>query len=71
LSILVGDPYQGIGLGGELVQRAVDVARSEHLTRLTSTVTADNQIMFHLFQKLGFTIEPGREDNLASATIKL
>jgi acetyltransferase len=71
LSILIGDPYQGIGLGSELVQRAVDVARSEHLTRLTSTLTADNQIMLHLFQKLGFTIEPSGDDNLASATIKL
>jgi acetyltransferase len=71
LSILVGDPYQGIGLGGELVRRAVEVARSEHLTRLTSTLTADNQIMLHLFQKLGFTIEPGSDANLASATIKL
>jgi acetyltransferase len=71
LSILIGDPYQGIGLGGELVRRAVDVARSEHLTRLTSTLTADNQIMLHLFKKLGFTIEPGSDENLASATIKL
>jgi acetyltransferase len=71
LSILVGDPYQGIGLGGELVRRAVEVARSEHLSRLTSTLTADNQIMLHLFQKLGFTIEPGSDENLASATIKL
>jgi acetyltransferase len=71
LSILIGDPYQGIGLGGELVRRAVDVARSEHLTRLTSIVTADNQVMLHLFQKLGFTIEPGSEENLASATINL
>jgi acetyltransferase len=71
LSILIGDPYQGLGLGSELVQRAVEVARSEHLTRLTSTLTADNQVMLHLFQKLGFTIEPGSNDNLASATIKL
>jgi acetyltransferase len=71
LSILIGDPYQGIGLGGELVRRAVEVARSERLTRLTSTLTADNQIMLHLFQKLGFTIEPGSDEKLASATIKL
>ena len=71
LSILVGDPYQGIGLGSELVQRAVDVAKSEHLNRLTSTLTADNQVMLHLFQKLGFTIEPGDESNLVSATMKL
>ena len=36
LSILIGDPYQGIGLGGELVRRAVDVARSEHMKRINA-----------------------------------
>ena len=71
LSVLIGDPYQGIGLGSELIQRAVEVARSEHLTRLTSTLTADNQIMQHVFQKLGFDIEPSGDENLVAATLKL
>ena len=71
LTLLVGDPYQGLGLGNELVRRAMQVARDEHLSRLFSTLTADNQVMLHIFQKLGFTIEPGEAENLVTATIKL
>src|SRR6266508_4360425 len=67
LSLLVGDPFQGIGLGNELVRRAIEVARDEHL----SPLTADNKVMLHIFQKLGFTIEPGEAENLVTATIKL
>jgi acetyltransferase len=71
LSLLVGDPYQGIGLGNELVRRSIEVARNEGLSRLISTLTADNQAMLHIFQKLGFTFESGEAENLVTATIKL
>ena len=71
LTVLVGDPYQGIGLGSELVRRAVAVAKNEKLSRLISTLTADNQVMLHVFEKLGFTIEPSSEENLVLATLKL
>ncbi|HLO33494.1 MAG TPA: bifunctional acetate--CoA ligase family protein/GNAT family N-acetyltransferase [Anaerolineales bacterium] len=71
LTILVGDPFQGVGLGSELVRRAVDVAQREGLTRLNSTLTADNQIMQHLFEKLGFNIEPTEAENLVVARLKL
>jgi acetyltransferase len=71
LSVLIGDPYQGIGLGGELVSRAVEVARSERIDRISSILTADNQVMVHIFEKLGFTITPLDHDNLAAATINL
>jgi len=73
LSILVGDPFQGIGLGGELVRRAVDVARSERLHRLSATLTADNQVMQHIFEQLGFRLEPIDVDKekLVLATIEL
>jgi acetyltransferase len=71
LSILIGDPYQGLGLGNELVRRVIEVARSERLTRLSAIMTADNQVMLHLFQKLGFTIKAGDAENLASASLDL
>jgi acetyltransferase len=71
LSILLGDPYQGIGLGGELVRRMLDVARSENITRISAILTADNQIMIHIFQKLGFEILPLAEENMVAAVIQL
>jgi acetyltransferase len=71
LSILIGDQFQGIGLGGELVRRAVDVAVSERLNRLSAILTADNQVMLHIFQKLGFSINPAGDEKLLLATIEL
>ncbi len=71
LSILIGDPYQGIGLGSELVRRAIDVARSERLNRLSAILTADNQIMGHIFETLGFRVEPSGNEKLLLATLEL
>ncbi|HEY3473185.1 MAG TPA: GNAT family N-acetyltransferase, partial [Anaerolineales bacterium] len=71
LSILVGDPYQGIGLGGELVRRAVDVARSEHMDRLTAILTEDNLVMRRIFEKLGFSMQPIDKEKLIAAFLEL
>jgi acetyltransferase len=71
LSILVGDPYQGIGLGGELVRRAVDVARSEHMDRLTAILTEDNLVMRRIFEKLGFSMQPIDKEKLIAAFLDL
>ena len=71
LSILLGDPYQGIGLGGELIRRMVNVARSENIRRISAILTADNQVMLHIFKKIGFEIKPLSEGDLLAATIEL
>ncbi len=71
LSILIGDPFQGIGLGGELVRRAIDVARHEHLSRLSAVLTSDNQVMKHIFESEGFHIEPTGNEKLLLATLDL
>ncbi len=71
LSILIADPYQGIGLGGELVRRALDVAKRERLKNLSAVLTDDNQAMRHIFQKLGFSFEPVHGEKLLEARIKL
>jgi acetyltransferase len=71
LSILIGDPYHGIGLGSELVRRAVDVATQEHIERISAILTTDNQVMQHIFKKAGFTIGATDKEKLLSASIKL
>lgn len=42
LAIVVGDPYQGEGLGTELLGRLADAALARGIERLTATVLADN-----------------------------
>ncbi len=71
LSILVSDLYQGMGLGGELIRRALDIARDEHLESISAILTDDNQVMRHVFEKLGFSIESSDNVNLLTAKIKL
>jgi RimJ/RimL family protein N-acetyltransferase len=42
LAIVVGDPYQGEGLGRELLGRLADAALARGIVRLKATVLADN-----------------------------
>jgi acetyltransferase len=71
LSILIADPFQGIGLGGELVRRAVEVAKQEKLDHLSAVLTSDNRVMQHIFQKLGFSVEPAEDKRLLTARFEL
>jgi len=70
LSVMVGDPYQGAGIGSELVRRVVNVARRENIKSLTAVLTVDNQSMQHIFKKLGFTLEYS-DENLMTARIEI
>ncbi len=70
-SVLISDAYQGIGIGGELIRRAVDVARGEKLQAISAIVTADNQSMRSLFEKLGFKIEPDANPMLVNVRLEL
>lgn len=70
-SVLISDAYQGIGIGGELLRRAVDVAKGEKLQAISATVSADNQPMRKLFEKVGFKLEPDSGDKLFTARLEL
>ncbi|NJC96344.1 MAG: bifunctional acetate--CoA ligase family protein/GNAT family N-acetyltransferase [Anaerolineae bacterium] len=71
LSILIGDPYQGMGLGGELLRQAIHVAREEHLEYVSAIMTDDNQVMKHILQKLGFNFEAAGKEGLLMARLEI
>ena len=71
LSILVNDNFQGMGLGGELIGRMLNIDRDEKLKGLNAILTDDNQAMRRIFEKLGFGIEPSGMEGLLLATFKL
>ncbi|MFN8434566.1 MAG: GNAT family N-acetyltransferase [Anaerolineales bacterium] len=50
-------PVSGNRLGGEMVRRMIEVAKQEHLEKISAILTDDNQVMGHLFKKLGFNME--------------
>jgi RimJ/RimL family protein N-acetyltransferase len=51
-AIVVGDPYQGEGLGTELITRLADAALERDISRFTATVLADNEPVHRLLLKL-------------------
>jgi acetyltransferase len=56
-AVLVADPWQGRGLGTELLRRIVAVARAERLDRVGADISAENERMAGVAEKLGFTVE--------------
>jgi len=56
VSVIITDRFQGKGLGRELMQRLVQIARDEKLKRLFSVFTADNRGMKEIMRGLGFII---------------
>lgn len=70
-SVLISDAYQNIGIGAELLRRAISVARDEKMQVITATVTADNQPMRKLFEKAGFTAEPDENKQVSHVRLEL
>ncbi len=68
LTMLVADPYQGLGMGSQLAARMLDVARGERLRRVTAALTPDNTAMQKVFEQLGFSFEPSSDGKLLVAT---
>jgi acetyltransferase len=58
-AVLVGDPWQGQGVGAELLQRLMAIARERAMELLWGTVLAENKTMLSLARKLGFAITRG------------
>jgi acetyltransferase len=68
---LVGDPYQGRGIGTELLRELINVGRAEKLERIVGYIHPENQTMQRICQKLGFKKEYLREDSLFKVTLEL
>ncbi len=65
-SLLVADPWQGCGVGGQLLARLIQVARSEGIDRIYADVLEANLRMQRLCARLGFAVGPA-EDGVVSA----
>ena len=62
-AILVSDAWQGQGLGTELLKRVVQVGREEKLQRIIGHILAENHIMNHICQKVGFKVGPDADNH--------
>ena len=56
-SIVVGDPWQGKGIGAALLKRCLSIAKERGIETVMGTVLAENTQMLALGRKLGFKIK--------------
>jgi protein lysine acetyltransferase len=50
MAIVVGDPWQGLGLGKRLTAELARIASAEGVTRMSATMLADNRRAFRLMR---------------------
>ncbi len=73
-AVVVGDPWQGKGIGAELLKRCLSIAQERGIEKVVGTVLAENIQMLSLGRKLGFDIlraNAGREYELSIETQNL
>jgi acetyltransferase len=74
IAILIGDNWQGRGLGKELLARLLVVAAADEKSKLTHVVAdilPDNRGVIRIFEKLGFSLKHSLDDDLVRAEFKL
>ncbi len=55
-AIVVADPYQKQGLGGEMTDYMIKIAKDRGIKKIFAYYLQDNEIIEHIFEKRGFKI---------------
>jgi len=56
-SVIVGDPWQGKGIGAELLKRCLSISKERGIEKVTGIVLPENTQMLALGKKLGFSVK--------------
>lgn len=70
-ALVVGDAWQGKGLGRHLMQRLIAVARDKGVRELVGDVLAENHQMLQLVEELGFTQQPADDPSIVPVQLPL
>ena len=71
VAVLVSDHYQGLGLGNELLRRAIQIARDEKLSEVSAEILPDNIAMQVIMKHHGFRVRAGEYLTSVQAFLKL
>jgi len=69
-AVVVGDQWQGLGLGSKLVDSIIEIGKDMGLKTIGADILSRNFKTIRLCTKKGFTMESVDED-LTKATLKL
>jgi acetyltransferase len=53
-AVLISDPWQGKGLGSELLKLLVQIGRKERLRRIVGRIVPENTVMKRVSEEVGF-----------------
>jgi acetyltransferase len=70
-ALVVGDPWQRLGLGRHLLERLIAIARERGVKRLVGEVLTENGPMLELTRRLGFTPAPTDDDRVVGLSLEL
>jgi acetyltransferase len=70
-AMLIGDAFQHQGLGTEMLQRLVEIARAEKLMRVTADILPENDHMLRVCKLLGFRLNYSTEERVIKAVLML
>ena len=70
-AVLVGDPWQGKGIGAELLKRCLMIAKEHGIKKVWGMVLYENTEMLSLSKKIGFTIKENPEAGVYELTLEL
>jgi acetyltransferase len=68
--VVVGDEWQGQGLGSKLLDYIIDIGKDVKLEEIYGYVVSDNVKMIHLCINKGFKMEPA-EERISKAVLRL
>ena len=71
VAVLVGDPWQGQGLGTELLRRLIEIGRSEKLENIAANILPENEAMKALAKHFDFQPVPSADRDMIVATLEL
>jgi acetyltransferase len=71
VGVLISDPYQGQGLGKELVRRLIAAARDEKLRHIIAHILPENAGMRSLADRFGFQIRTAEDPSMVVAVLDL
>jgi acetyltransferase len=70
-SVLIGDPWQGKGIGAKLLLQCLRIAQERGMEVVWGTVLAENSYMIALGKKLGFSVKQSEDASEYKLTIDL
>jgi RimJ/RimL family protein N-acetyltransferase len=71
VAFIVGDPFQGLGIGKILLRHLVDIARISGVKAFQATVLAENRAMLKVFSASGLTQTKTQEEGVVQVTLSL